>query len=255
MTLIDTFARFCGTGQDLTNVTSAGAVSSAHLDMQAGVTPLGANTNTMRQLGGGQLVVASASTVLAFTSATADATLDLRIISLPKIPATVTTAMTLAAFNNTSDVAGTVITSTAHGLANGTRITVAQTTGTLNTGTGYAVATNLWIVNATTNTFGVSATRGGSAITLADQTGTTTVTWYPEVLVSRPAIALQDLALGRGKIEAVINPAIIRGHIHRYLMAQFIPSATLTAGTITVDLTGGFAMDGYPFNAVNYVTA
>jgi hypothetical protein len=85
---------------------------------------------------------------------------------------------TLAPFDNTDNVAGATITSVAHGLSNGTRITVAAASGILNTGVGYAAGTDLYIINKMNDTFEVSATFGGAAIVLTDQLGTTTVTWY-----------------------------------------------------------------------------
>lgn len=68
----------------------------------------------------------------------------------------------------------------AHGLSNGDCVTVASGT-TLPS--GLSVSTYYYIINATTDTFKVSTTPGGSAVALADD-GTGTHTWYQEVLGS-----------------------------------------------------------------------
>lgn len=250
--MIDIFTRLCGTGQAVTD-TNPGAVSTDWIDMDKDA------TGAKRIFGGGQLVVARFAVTVAVTAGgDPDNTVQLDLVRVPKTLATPTTARTLAAFDNTTDVAGTVITSTAHGLTNGTRITVAQTSGTLNTGTGYAVATWLYIVNATTNTFGVSATPGGAAISLTDQTGTTTVTWYPEIVVSSGPIPFHFLPAG-AVVELAIPPHLITPAptkaIHRYMYAMFSGPTDIGAGTFTCDIVGGYAQQGQPFNKVNYVTA
>lgn len=66
-----------------------------------------------------------------------------------------------------------VVTLTAHGLANGNKIYF-TTTGALPT--GLTVNTKYFIINATVNTFQLSATLGGSAInTTGTQSGTHTL--------------------------------------------------------------------------------
>lgn len=74
-----------------------------------------------------------------------------------------------------------VITSAAHGLANGDIVTVASST-TLPA--GLSANTEYYVVEKTTDTFKLSATPGGTAIDITD-TGTGTHTWYrneaPEV--------------------------------------------------------------------------
>lgn len=161
-------------------------------------------------------------------------------------------------FDNTKDVASTVITYAGHSLPNGTRVTVAQTTGTLNTGTGYAVATNLYVVNSTTDTFGLSATPGGTAITLADTTGTTVVTWFPEVVGSASKVALERLIANVAQVQFRINPLLIGpGNgvpVHRYLRARYVPTADLTAGVMFLDIRSGAPMANFPINPNNYVT-
>ena len=243
--MVDTYTRLCGTGQDLSAVTTAGVLSTDYMDLGSG---------TYRSFGG-NLAVASFCASVSLNSAIENATMRLQIVALPKTGA----IAALAAFNNTSDVAGAVITSAAHGLTNGTRITVAQTSGTLNTGSGYAVSTNLYIVNATTNTFGVSLTPNGSAITLTDQTGTTTVTWYPEVLVDSGEIGIDRIQAGLFKYEVAIPPPQVspKYPYNRYIYARFVPSATISAtgGTMTCDINEGYSTNGGILQPIGYTTA
>lgn len=250
---LDILTRLSGTtgssaaGQSIAAATAAAPVYSTNwIDLDAAGT-----LRTKRDLRDMFALVWPTTTV---DSATNTATLDIELVMCPTTaPAT----PTLAAFDNTSAVAATVITSTAHGLINGTRITVAQTSGTLNTGTGYAVSTNLYIVNATTDTFGVSTTPGGSAISLTDQTGTTTVTWYPEVVGAASKVPLERLIANRTQVQIRVNPLLLDSRVqpvHRYLFARYIPTANLTAGVVFCDMQRGAPMSNHPINPSNYVT-
>lgn len=70
-----------------------------------------------------------------------------------------------------------VVTWTAHGLLDGTKVTL-STTGALPT--GLAAATTYYIVSKATNTFQLSLTKGGAAITTSgSQSGVHTVTTQP----------------------------------------------------------------------------
>jgi hypothetical protein len=70
-----------------------------------------------------------------------------------------------------------VVTWTAHGLPNGTKVTLA-TTGALPT--GLVAATTYYVVNAATNTFNLALTKGGTAIvTSGSQSGVHTATTQP----------------------------------------------------------------------------
>lgn len=247
MTLIDIYTRLCGAGQAVTDL-DPGAVSSAWMDM-------GALTN--RILGGGQLVVARFGCTVTAATTDPDNVVYLEIVHTPKELATPTTARTLAAFNSTDDVDDTTetITSAAHGLTNGTRVTVAAATGALPT--GLTAATNYYIRGATTNTFQLAATPGGAAINLTDAVGTTTTTWYPEPIVSSGPIGFNRLIANDFTMELAIGPhQLSRAYpTGRYLYAMFRGTTDLSAGTFTCDLVGGFAMDGKPFNKPNYATA
>lgn len=73
------------------------------------------------------------------------------------------------------------ITAAAHGLTEGTRITVANSGGALPT--GLAAATNYYVRDVMPDAFKVSATPGGAAVDLtADGSGTQTATRYPDVV-------------------------------------------------------------------------
>ena len=254
MTHADIYTRLSGTtgssaaGQSIAAATAAAPVYSTNwIDLDAG-----GSLRTKREL---RDIFAEFWFTTLVDSATNTATLDLELVM---VPTTAPATPTLAAFNNTSDVAATVITSAAHGLIDGTRITVAQTSGTLNTGSGYAVSTNLYIVNATTNTFGVSATPGGAAISLTDQTGTTTVTWYPEIIGAASKQPLERLTASAARVPVRINPIPVGqpGYpVHRYLFARYVPTANLTAGVAFCDLKPSIAMSNQPINANNYTTA
>jgi hypothetical protein len=234
---VDTLTRLCSTGQDLTNVTSAGVLSSAWFDM---------GSATYRKMGGGQLVVASFACSVSLNSSTENATVDLQIVTLPKT--SIATATFTAA---TTDI----ITATAHGLTAGTRITAASA-DTLPA--GLTASTNYYLRDVTTNTFKVSLTPNGAAVDITDTgTGVHTLTWYPEVLVARQAIGIDRIQAGLFKAEIALPPPQIspRYPYNRYLFARFVPSATLTAGTMSCDLNSGYATDGNYTQPVGYVTA
>lgn len=250
--MLDIYTRLSGStgssaaGQSIASATAAAPVYSTNwIDLDAA-----GSLRTKRTL---EHLFAEFWFTTAVDSGTNTATLDLELVM---VPTTTPASPTLGAFNNTSDVAATVITSAAHGLIDGTRIQVAQTSGTLNTGTGYAVSTNLYIVNATTDTFGVSATPGGSAISLTDQTGTTTVTWFPEVVGAAPKVGLERLTTS-ARVPVRINPLIVgqKGFpVHRYLFARYVPTANLSAGVAFCDLRANAQMSNFPINANNYTT-
>ena len=246
--MVDTYTRLCGTGQALTP-TTAGVLSTDYMDLGSG---------TYRNFGG-NMAVASFCASVSMNSSTENATMRLQIVALPKTGA----IAALTAFNNTSDVAGAVITSAAHGLTNGTRVTVAQTSGTLNTtssgggGPTYAVSTNLYVVNATTNTFGLSGIPNGTPFVFVDQTGTTTVTWYPEILVDSGEIGIDRIQAGLFKYEVAIPPPQVspKYPYNRYIYARFVPSATITAGTMTCDINEGYSTNGGILQTIGYTTA
>lgn len=152
--------------------------------------------------------------------------------------ASVTYTWTSTTFFTTgdTDIAATVITETGHGLPNGTRLTMASS-GSI--GSGLAANTSFYVVNATTDTFGVSLTPDGAAISITDQASVTyTWTWHPEVLVSSGPIGVDRLQAGKFRHSLVIPPmqASPRYPANTNLMARYVPSATLTAGAILADL-------------------
>lgn len=243
MALIDLYTRLCGAGQAVLD-TAPGEVSSAWFDM-------GELTN--RIFGGGQLVVARFGCTVTPTSGDPDNTVQLQIVHTPITLATPTTARTLAAIDTATAINATteVITLAAHGMTNGTRVTSDATLG------GITLGTNYYIRDATTNTFKLAATPGGTALNLSADTGNVTLTWYPEVIVSTGPIGFNRIIAGDFLRELAIGPhELSRAYpTGRYVYAMFTGVSDLTAGTFTCDLVGGFAMDGRPYNKVNYVTA
>jgi hypothetical protein len=187
-------------------------------------------------------------------SATNNATLDLELVMTPT---TVPGTPTLAAFNSTSDVDDTteIITSAAHGLIDGTRITVAAASGDLPT--GLAASTNYYLRDVTTNTFKVATTPGGTAVNLTDAVGTTTVTWYPEVVGAMSKQPLERLIASKAMVQVRINPLLLGSPyfpVHRYLFARYVPTANLSAGVAFCDIRSGAPMSNFPINPINYVT-
>ncbi len=242
MTLTDIFTRLCGTGQAVLD-TAPGEVSTAWVDA-------GALTNKI--LGGGRPVVARFACTVTATSGDPDNTVQLQIVHSPKELATPTTARTISpTFTNATNI----VNANAHGLINGTRVVITATGGIP---TGLAVDTNYYVRDATANTFKIAATPGGAEIDFTtDGTPAHTMTWYPEVIVSSGPIAFNRLIANDFVRELVIGPhELSRAYpTGRYIYAMFTGVSDLTAGTFLCDLVDGLAMDGRPFNKVNYVTA
>lgn len=96
-----------------------------------------------------------------------------------------------------------VVTWTAHGLANGSKVTL-STTGALPT--GLVAATTYYVVNAATNTFELSATRGGSSITTTgSQSGTHTVTTVPEPSIDYACGLVLGAPIGGGGANDILT--------------------------------------------------
>lgn len=106
-------------------------------------------------------------------------------------------------------------------------------------GAGLAANTSFYVVNATTNTFGVALTPDGAAISITDQ-ASVTYTWtiHPEVLVSSGPIGIDRLQAGKSTVTVVIPPMqrTPRYPPNSYLFARYVPSATLTAGALLADI-------------------
>lgn len=180
----------------------------------------------------------------AAASATASASVEFQLVQVPNALA-VNTAFTFT-FNSTDDVDGTAetITEAAHGLIDGMRVTVAASSGALPT--GLAASTNYFVKNATTNTFQLSLTPGGAAVGLTAAVGVTTVTYYPVVVANSGPIPIQRLGAGaviRLTPQPIIYAAALPLPMPRYLAAYIVPSHTLTAGAVTIDLSTGLHSD------------
>lgn len=164
-----------------------------------------------------------------FDSATKTATCEFQIITSPKT--------SLATFTFTAATTD-IITAAAHGLTEGTRVTVASST-TLPA--GLAAATNYFVRDVTTNTFKLSATPLGTAVDITDTgTGTHTLTWYPEVVASSGPQPVQRLLTGV-QIPVRINPWMTGKGFpkNNYVFARYVVSSDLTAGMAFCDLVHG----------------
>lgn len=227
MTYTDNWGRLSGksAGADIVQAltpTTAGVLSTDWIDLDS----------TPHAIGDGENLFVNFTFTVAVNSSTENATMELQIVALPK-----TTIAALTAFNSTDDVNDTTetITSAAHGLTDGTRVTVAAASGALPT--GLAASTNYYILNATTNTFQLSLTPGGAAVGLTDAVGTTTVTWYPEIIGSSGALGIDRMGVG-SQFAVRINPAPVSPLYprNRYIFARYVPSATITAGSVYADV-------------------
>ncbi len=238
--MIDSGLRLSGTtagvGQDLASVTTAGALSTNWLDRD----------EKAASLGDGRPLYVKFTTTTSLNSSTENATVELQIVALP--------LTTIATFTTTgdTDIAATVITEAGHGLTVGTRLTVASS-GSF--GSPLAASTSYYVVEATTDTFKISTTPDGAAISITDQASVTyTWTWHPEVLVSSGPIGLDRLQANKSRVTLVLPPAQAtpRYPRNRYLFARYVPSATLTAGGILADIwehpptsSGTYPQGGY----------
>lgn len=90
---------------------------------------------------------------------------------LEAISSNIVDSSTAGASSITGSSSDDVIADTAHGLSNGDRIQFTAITG----GTGISLNTTYFVINAATDTFQISASLGGSAVTFADFTGATWV--------------------------------------------------------------------------------
>ena len=113
-----------------------------------------------------------------------------------------TPAVRSATFTVTVAAPG-VVTWTAHGLADGAAV-VLSTTGALPT--GLAAATTYYVVNSDTNTFELSATKGGSAITTSStQSGVHTVTTQPTPTIDYAVGIVLGAPIGGGGANDILS--------------------------------------------------
>lgn len=126
-----------------------------------------------------------------------------------------------------------IFTKAAHGLANGTRVTVGSAIGS-----SFATSTAYYVVNATDTTFNLAATPSGAAIG-ADATGSVTVTWYGEHLGSL-IVPFERLIAGTSFVFR-LSPNHPLAPVNRYLVAVYTPSSNLTAGSIFADVVYDFS--------------
>lgn len=96
-----------------------------------------------------------------------------------------------------------VVTWTAHGLSDGTKI-VLTTTGALPT--GLTAATTYYVVNSSANTFELSATKGGSSITTSgSQSGVHTATTQPTPTIDYAVGLVMGAPIGGGGANDILS--------------------------------------------------
>lgn len=210
--------------QSVAAATTAGLLSESWIDLLEGIR---SEDQLARSLGEGIDLIANFAVGTALAAGTANVTADLRIVALPRT--------TLAAVAFTA-AASDVCTSAAHGLENGTCVTVATTT-TLPA--GLAAATHYFVIEKTADTFKLSLTPGGAAVDITDAgTGTHSFTVVPQVIGASGPVPLRRLAAGSSQ-PVRVNPlgTSKQQPRHRYIFALLVPSANLTAGTMICDVT------------------
>lgn len=225
---IDFRQRLCGTqadpavaptGQALSSVTTSGAGSTDVIDI----------SNRRFHAGDGQDVYVNCSFPTAVTCGTANATVDILVLAQP-----VSTTNGAISGTFTFTAASNVVTATGHGLAVGTRITVA-TSGTLPT--GLVASTSYYVRQVlTADTFTLSATPYGAVFAITGAgTGTHTATWHSEVIGAACKVAFQRLA-EKTNLAICMNSATFGYQPHRYISLWLVPSANLTGGSLVADL-------------------
>lgn len=171
-------------------------------------------------------------------SATANATMRMEVVSVPKFTAgTPNTLPTFDFVDGDVSVANNTITEANHGLPNGTRVTLTNAGGALPA--GLAAATNYYVIAATANTFKLSLSRGGAAvdITAAAGGGTHTVTWHATVLVSSGEIGLGVLKID-AEVVLVLPPVPeqVDYPMNRYIFARYVATNATTAGKVLTSI-------------------
>lgn len=192
---------------------------------------------TQRSLGDGQELFMVFTCTTAVASSTATATVEFRIVATPRT----TLAFTVpdSDINTTTDF----ITKVAHGLTNGSVVTVVSTTGALPTSTPQiATGTHYFVKNATADTFQLSTTPNGTVInfTVAGS-GTHSFLTHTVCLGSSGPIPKNCLTAG-AIVKVAFNPmptVPFPRQTDRYVFGGVLPSAGLSAAAFTVDVVPG----------------
>jgi len=159
----------------------------------------------------------------------ADATLNIAVYAVPSSSAT-GSAGTIANVANEdgSTTPKSVFTKAAHGLLNGTRVTLTAITG-------ISASTAYYVRNATANTFELSADPLGAIVTYTNAaTSTITVTWAGEHLGT--LIVPWERLIGGTEFTMCLSPLHQLAPANRYLIAVYTPSHALTGGSIFADV-------------------
>lgn len=226
--------------QDLSGATSAGVLSTNHLNLLAGIRA----GEVPRSLGEGVDLTAVFTTTVPFALASgANGTADFQIIA---IPGTSLAAVALTSITQVATINDALFTRANHGLPNGTAL-VLTTSGGLPT--GLALATHYYVVEATTDTFKVSLTPGGAIVDISTAgTGTHSFTVLPTILGCSGPIPFQRLKANQA-VGVRLNhlPASVQHPRHKNVFGRVIPSGTLAGGgaggSVICDLVDGFSSE------------
>lgn len=154
----------------------------------------------------------------------------------------------------------TTLTSTAHGLPTGQRVTVSSAT---TLATGLVATKNYYIINPTTDTFSLSETPNGAAVAISSQgTDAQNLIWYPTTIGSSGPVHIGRLVgdatkpLHNSAIYVRFNPTVVSPNhpAQRYLFAQYLPTQTLTAGSVYSDIVESI-QDGRRFYTSGFTVA
>lgn len=206
--------RFSGeTAQTLNGTTTGGAFSTNVIDISSGEF----------FVGDGRSIYVQLTFPAAVTSGTATTTMDVQLWSIPTSTAAVSNTFASTITNGSASIAAT-----AHGLANGTRITLGTAV------TPFVTTAPYFVVNATENAFELAATPAGAPIA-ATASGTPTLTWYGDVIACSGAVAIGRM-VANSKFAIKVNPAFEFTPLNRYLAVRYVPGAALTGGTVLADM-------------------
>lgn len=138
-----------------------------------------------------------------------------------------------SAANVTFQDSGDTVTLNGHGLCNGTVVSFA----TIVTTTGISTSTNYYVVNATTNTFKLSATYGGSALTLTnDGTGTMNALTLCYDLSAFGAIAGQQYQITNARVISSVKPTALDLNVNLWIFNSIF-SGTFDNAELSIDDT------------------
>lgn len=147
--------------------------------------------------------------------------------------ATNTVSRSADAIDVTADATANDFTATAHGLTDGTAVTLGGTTAPA----GVTLGTTYYVVTATANDFQLAATRGGTAIDLTDAGTSVTVAAHQNVTENSVYDVMQLAWANGGLQEGETRVAITNGVGKRWLSSVFIDDRPRSANVGGVNVT------------------